>query len=78
MVEITLIIGVVVAMTQLAKPVISAKYLPALSLLLGIVTGIFYVDGDMKMRIFNGIVIGLSAAGLFDQSKFFTKKGDGK
>ena len=78
MVEITLIIGVVVAMTQLAKPVISAKYLPALSLLLGIVAGVFYMDGDMKMRILFGVMIGLSAAGLFDQSKIITKKGDGK
>ncbi len=78
MVDIALLIGVIVALTQLAKPVISNKYLPLTSVTIGVLTGFIYLDGDIKMRILIGVMIGLSAAGLFDQSKIITKKRDGK
>lgn len=80
MFEMGLIIAVVLALNELSKRSfgISAKYLPLLSLLLGIGAGFVYLDGDVKTRLFYGIIIGLSASGLFDQSKIITKKGEDK
>ncbi len=79
MFDIALLIAVIVAITQLVKKSapISAKYMPALSLILGVIAGVFYVDGGIREQMLTGIMIGLSAAGLFDQTKI-TKKGDPK
>lgn len=78
--EIGLIIAVIVALNELFKRSfnVPVKYLPLVSLVLGIVAGVFYLDGDIKSKIFYGIIIGLSSAGLFDQSKIITKKGEDK
>lgn len=77
MFEIAIIIAVVLALTEFTKRMgIPAKYQPAISLLLGLLAGVFYVSGSLKEQILIGIMIGLSAAGLFDQSKIVTKKGD--
>lgn len=76
MFEIAIIIAVVVALTQFVKQndFIPAKFVPAISLLLGIAAGLFYVDGVISEKIMYGLMIGLSAAGLFDQSKIIKKK----
>ena len=77
MFEITIIIAVVLALTELIKRLsfIPVKYLPAASVFLGLFAGIFYVDvATMQEKIMFGLMIGLSAAGLFDQSKIITKK----
>lgn len=77
MFEIAVIVAVVIALTQLIKKLdlIPVKYLPAFSLILGIVAGYFYVDAPtISEKIMIGLMIGLSAAGLFDQSKIMTKK----
>ena len=78
MFEMGLIIAVVLALNELFKRSfgIPPRYLPLLSLLLGVGAGFIYLDGDVKTRVFYGIIIGLSASGLFDQSKIITKKGD--
>lgn len=76
MFEITIVIAVVIALTQFAKVVgVTAKYLPTISLVLGILAGLFYVDvPTIQDKIMFGLMIGLSAAGLFDQSKIIYKK----
>ncbi|KAB2329595.1 holin [Cytobacillus depressus] len=77
MFENTIIIAVVLALTELIKRLgfMSAKYLPAASVLFGLLAGLFYVDVvSMQEKIMFGLMIGLSAAGLFDQSKIVTKK----
>ncbi|MCQ6275743.1 holin [Bacillus sp. V3B] len=75
MIDVALIIGVVVALTQLAKTFVSNKYLPLISLVLGLIGGYFYIDAVIQERILYGLMVGLSASGLFDQSKIVTKKG---
>lgn len=77
MFETAIIIAVVLALTELIKRLgfMQAKYLPAVSVLLGILAGIIYVDvATYQEKIMFGLMIGLSAAGLFDQSKIVTKK----
>ncbi len=75
MFELAVLIAVVVAITEGVKRFnVPAKYLPIVSLALGLVAGIFYVDGILKEQIMYGLMIGLSASGLFDQTKVL--KGD--
>jgi hypothetical protein len=80
MFETAIIIAVVMALTEFVKrmEIIPVKYLPAVSLVLGLLAGLFYVDVTMVQdKIMYGLMIGLSAAGLFDQTKIITK-GMGK
>lgn len=80
MFEISLVIAVVLALTEFTKRMafVPAKYLPAVSLFLGFAAGLFYVDApDFRSKVMYGLMIGLSASGLFDQTKIVTK-GDGK
>ena len=74
--EIAVIIGVVVGLTQLFKgmKVVPVKYLPLLSLVFGVLGGIAYGGGELKENIIMGVMIGLSASGLFDQTKIVSKK----
>ncbi len=71
MYDLALITAVIVALTELVKRVspINHKYLPLISLVFGLVAGVFYFDGTINEKIFTGIVMGLTASGLFDQSK---------
>lgn len=76
MFELAIVIAVVVALTELVKrlEIIPAKYLPALSLVLGLVAGLYYVDAStIQDKIMFGLMIGLSASGLFDQTKIIKK-----
>ncbi|MGH1254371.1 holin, partial [Bacillus pacificus] len=47
-------------------------------LTLGIVLGVLFLDGDIKTNVFQGIIIGLSASGLFDHTKIMKKDADVK
>ncbi|WP_141431424.1 holin [Bacillus sp. 03113] len=75
MFEITIIIAVVLALTEFVKKMefIPTKYLPAVSLVLGLLAGVFYVGGSIQEKVMYGLMIGLSASGLFDQSKIIKK-----
>ena len=75
MFDIALIIAVVVALTEMIKKTdkVSNKYMPAISLVLGLIASILYIDGTVNEQIMYGLMIGLSASGLFDQTKIITK-----
>ncbi|WP_017154113.1 hypothetical protein [Bacillus bingmayongensis] len=79
MVEISVMIAVVVGLSQIAKTIgLQTKYIPLLNLTLGIVLGVLFLPQDLKMNVFQGIIIGLSASGLFDHTKIFKKDADVK
>jgi ABC-type amino acid transport system permease subunit len=69
--EISLIIGVIIALAELLKKVgINPKYIPIADLILGIAAGFVYLyPGDPKMAVLYGIIAGLSAAGLYSGIK---------
>ena len=74
MIEITVMIGVVVGLSQIAKTVgMQTKYVPLLNVTLGIMLGVLFLFQDIKTNIFQGIIIGLSASGLFDHTKIIKK-----
>ncbi|AOV07572.1 hypothetical protein [Sporosarcina ureilytica] len=53
------------------------KFLPLISLLLGIIVGVVYVtDFDWKQGILVGAMLGLSASGLYSSSKNTFEKDD--
>ncbi len=79
MIEISVIIAVVVGLSQIAKTIgLQTKYVPLLNLTLGIVLGVLFLGGDIKTNVFQGIIIGLSASGLFDHTKIIKKDANVK
>lgn len=70
-----MLIAITIALTELFKHLgLNNKYLPLVSLAIGLVAGVFYLDGPLKEQVLYGVLIGLSASGLFDQTKII--KGD--
>lgn len=79
MIEITAIIGVVVGLSQIAKTNgLQTKYIPIFNLTLGIMLGVLFLSQDIKMNIFQGMIIGLSASGVFDHTKIMKKDDNRK
>ncbi|ADY19661.1 holin [Bacillus cereus group sp. TH43LC] len=77
MVSLAVMIGIVVGLSQIVKTIgLQTKYVPLLNLTLGIVLGVLFLDGDIKTNVFQGIIIGLSASGLFDHTKIMKKDAD--
>ena len=66
-----IIIPLIIAVVELLKGLgLPKKYAALISLILGAVIGVFYLDkGDVKGRIFMGAVYGLSATGLYSGTK---------
>lgn len=79
MLEISVMIAVVVGLSQISKTIgLQTKYIPLLNLTLGIVLGVLFLSQDIKTSVFQGIIIGLSASGLFDHTKIMKKDVDVK
>lgn len=77
MFSLAVMIGIVVGLSQIVKTIgLQTKYVPLLNLTLGIVLGVLFLDGDIKTNVFQGIIIGLSASGLFDHTKIMKKDAD--
>ncbi|PEL21741.1 holin, partial [Bacillus toyonensis] len=75
----TVMIGIIVGLSQIVKTIgLQTKYVPLLNVTLGIVLGVLFLGGDIKTNVFQGIIIGLSASGLFDHTKIITKDVDVK
>lgn len=71
MIDIALLIAITIGLTELIKRTSSLdnKFLPLVSLFFGLVISIVWLDGSIKDAILNGIIVGLSASGLFDHTK---------
>lgn len=74
MFEMAMVVAVIIALGQFGKNYIPAKFLPILSLVLGIVAGLFFMPHEtVTDAIMQGVIAGLTACGLFDQTKIATK-----
>ncbi|PFY38492.1 holin, partial [Bacillus toyonensis] len=68
-----------VGLSQIGKTIgLQTKYVPLLNVTLGILLGVLFLPFDIKMNVFQGIIIGLSASGLYDHSKITKKDVDNK
>lgn len=70
------LIALIVALVELLKEVgLPKKWLPIVAILFGIAAGIFYVHpADLKGGIIVGLMLGLSASGLYSVSKHVVDK----
>lgn len=74
MFEIGVVIAIIIALGQFAKMYIDSKYVPLVTLVLGLVAGYFYLPHEtIQEAMMNGAVVALSANGLFDMSKAIKK-----
>ncbi|MCM1990771.1 holin [Oceanirhabdus seepicola] len=67
---IALIPVVTILVDIIKRTGVSSKFLPLISLGIGIIFGIIFVsNGDIKNGILAGVVIGISASGLYSNGK---------
>lgn len=70
MYEIGVVVAVIIALGEFAKIYVDAKYIPLLSLTLGVVAGLLYIPHDAVIDgVFNGLITGLAACKLYDIGK---------
>ena len=71
MVQLSMLIPIIMALGELWKKVFGdkvTKFIPLINLILGIAGGILYSD-NLKEGVLNGIMLGLSASGLYSTAK---------
>lgn len=79
MLDETLLTSIVIGLVSSAKTVgFPAKFAPILSLLLGVVASVAFMSADLTIAesVFKGIVIGLTASGLYSGVKAMVKTED--
>lgn len=71
MIDLAILVALTIGLTELIKRSsdIDNKYLPLISLFFGLVLSLIWLDGTIKDAILNGVIVGLSASGLFDHTK---------
>lgn len=79
MFELPIIVAVIIAFNEFLKKVgVHKTIIPFVSLGLGLVSSYFFVPADsLQVTIFIGVILGLSANGLFDLTKvtkYFAEK----
>lgn len=62
------LVPVIVALTSLSKVYVNSKWAPLISLVLGVL-GAFAFNGAGLSTVFSGLVIGLTASGLYSGAK---------
>ena len=63
-------VPVILALVEmLKKSGLSSRFAPIVSLALGIVFGFVWVEGDWMLKLGAGIILGLSASGLYSGTK---------
>jgi L-cystine uptake protein TcyP (sodium:dicarboxylate symporter family) len=67
----SIIVPIIMSIVELSKGLgIPRKFSALLSVIIGIVIGIFYLHPmDIKLGIFEGIIYGLTASGLYSGTK---------
>ena len=71
MLEMSALVGIVVALTETLKQleIIPGKYIPLVSLFIGIALCMFAAPGNFQKAVFEGIIVGLTASGLYSSGK---------
>lgn len=68
------LVGIVYALTEVAKTAgLPSKYSPLFALAIGMLMSFVMVGGDPLLWLAEGIVAGLTASGLYSQSKALAK-----
>lgn len=77
MYEIGVVVAVIIAVGEFAKLYVPAKFIPLLSMALGLGAGLFYIPVDsVADGIMTGIMTGLAACKLYDIGAKAIKKAE--
>ncbi|WP_445505758.1 transposase [Niallia sp. 03091] len=73
--SVAVFIAVIVGVVELFKKSLGlpVRFAPLVSVLLGVLVGIFYLGVELKTGIVYGLIIGLSSCGLYSGVKSTTK-----
>jgi len=63
------LVPVVIGLTELTKPFLDSKYSPLASLVFGLAGAVLFPAPTLGVTIISGIVIGLTASGLYSGVK---------
>lgn len=75
MIDVSLLIAAVVGITEAAKRSgMPSKWAPLLSIALGVGASLAFNEGDMAKLVVDGIILGLSSAGLYSGTKAVVTK----
>lgn len=75
MVELSTVVAVIIGISELFKVYVPNKYIPLVSMILGLLAGLFVVPASsLTESIMTGITLGLSASGVYDMTKVLHKK----
>lgn len=75
MFEIGVVVAVIMAVGEFAKRYVNSKYIPAVTMALGVLAGYVYLPhAGVQDAIMNGVMVGLMSNGLFDTAKMVIKK----
>ncbi|ACV62703.1 hypothetical protein Dtox_1856 [Desulfofarcimen acetoxidans DSM 771] len=74
MFEAGVVVAVIIALGQFVKGYLGAKYIPLVTMFLGIIGGYVYLPHQaIQDAVMNGVIMGLSSNGLFDMTKVIRK-----
>ena len=76
----TLVVPIIVSLTQLAKELgLPKKFCALADVVIGVIIGVFFIEPQcIKTGVFKGIVYGLSASGLYSGTKNTIEQVNGK
>jgi len=70
MIIMSAVVGVIVGLSQILKKFgINPKFIPIFDLIFGIIACVFLLNTEPVLRVFNGLIVGLSASGLYSGTK---------
>lgn len=67
--ELLSIPAVIVIVEALKRMGLAGRLVPFMALIVGVVLGYFFGDGELMPRIGMGLIFGLSASGIYSQAK---------
>lgn len=74
MIDITIAVPVIIALVEAFKYAgLSSKLAPIVSVILGVAGFYFFGVDDLQVRLFEGLISGLTASGLYSGTKTLTK-----
>lgn len=70
MLEISVLICTIIGLATCLKTLgLNKKFIPLINVVLGISTSFIFIEGNWREIVITGLLVGLSASGLFDQTK---------
>lgn len=74
MIDFGILIALIISLMEVVKGFsLPKRFLPLISLMMGVLGALLILDYDIVTNVIYGLMMGLAASGLFDQSKILKK-----